>query len=146
MKEQKQVIHLMAEEVKERDKYFDRLLREHAHEIAQTHNYEIRTPAANELLIDIDSETDFAVLKAHLDTFHTYVARVNGVTLTPSKSGAEGKWHAVVVLERAIGDETRVLYQAVLGSDRKRELLSIARIRCGIDDPILFFEKKEETP
>lgn len=138
----RQAIKLKPGDVKDKDKYFDRLLREHAESKAKEHGYVIRKPQDGELLIDLDCEEDFVLLKEHLDTFHAYVVPIEQVEVTPSPSGSPGHYHAVVTLGRAISPMERIAYQAVLGSDRKRELLSLARLEHEIALPTIFFEKE----
>jgi hypothetical protein len=56
---------------------------------------------------------------------------------TKSRSG---RWHAYVQLYKACSAEDRVMYQLMLGSDPKREMFNLMRIRAGHKRPIVFFE------
>jgi hypothetical protein len=99
-------------------------------------------PGPNDLFVDIDSEDD-------LDFFHEAIVRLRRyfpggdilVNVTPSKS--PGRYHATVTIPRPVKDAAeRILLQAVLGSDRVRELLSWARLETGATPhPTVFFEK-----
>lgn len=109
----------------------------------------IRRPADNELFIDIDSQADlthFQSTIALLELLDDQWAQ-HGYTLaqTPSASGEPFHVHIVVSSEaiRPLTDVDRLLYQTLLGSDRKHELLSLLRLRSGArpEDVTVFFEK-----
>ncbi len=59
-----------------------------------------------------------------------------------------GKIHIYVTLKEPITNAERIALQAALGSDPKREILSLARLRRGETTPTLLFEvkKTENTP
>lgn len=59
-----------------------------------------------------------------------------------SKSGGEHR-HITLTLSNNISDVERILLQAILGSDPKRELLSYIRILRNIPQPTAFFELPE---
>lgn len=114
---------------------------EHAKENAATLGLEIKLPKPNELFIDIDHEKDYEVFKTQL----ALLIRQEPVTIVsnrPSKSGLP-KRHIVIALFRPVESELeRLVLQAALGSDRKRELLSWVRVKSGESEhPTLFFEK-----
>lgn len=111
---------------------------------AEAANCQVRYPAPNELFVDIDSEEDFALFEKHLAVFREQCIAVESVDVTPSKSGLP-KRHVVVRLVEPVADATqRVLFQALLGSDRLHELLSLLAIREGTTPhPTMFFEPKE---
>lgn len=114
---------------------------EHAKENAATLGLEIKLPKDNELFIDIDSEEDYATFQKQLSLLVRQEPALI-VSNRPSKSGLP-KRHIVVALARpVIGELERILLQAALGSDRKRELLSWVRVKSGESEhPTLFFEK-----
>jgi hypothetical protein len=60
---------------------------------------------------------------------------------TPSRGGLP-KRHITVYLGRAISSLERLALQAMLGSDRIRELLGFVRLQRGELHPTLFFERK----
>lgn len=113
-------------------------------EAARANGCAIVYPADNELQLDIDSEADFTRFEDQLPI----LKRTVGVTtwrVHPSKSGGE-KRHVTVVLDRDVTDaRERILLQALLGSDRKRELLSLVYLNAGRAKPTLFFEKAVST-
>jgi hypothetical protein len=101
------------------------------------------TPKNNELFIDIDSDTDLA----EFDRNYGIIDELFGIdeaVQTPSRNKKQGK-HIVVTLAQPITPLERVLLQAILGSDRKREALSLWRIRNNDPNPTLFFEKSESS-
>jgi|SRR6185369_2135334 len=96
-------------------------------------------PAEHELFIDIDTEEDFGVFLRHY-TVLSQAGYVFGYGAIPSKSGLPHR-HVIVYLNRPVrSHEERILLQAALGSDRKRELLSWIRIQNGNPTPSVFFE------
>lgn len=106
----------------------------------------VKLPAANELFVDIDNDADFAVFTKHLATLGEHVS-VLGFDETPSNSGGTHR-HVVVRLGRDIANDVeRIFLQAVLGSDRLRELLSWACIQAKASPhPSVFFEKPPVAP
>jgi hypothetical protein len=103
----------------------------------------VRYPEPNELFIDIDTVEQYA---QHLNllTIFTNHEEIEGTIASVSPSGKPGRFHVVVRLKRPVVDETeRVMLQALLGSDTKRELLSWRRIDDGAEDKAIsvFFEK-----
>lgn len=107
---------------------------------AERKGCEIRLPNADELFIDIDSDEDYRAFLEQLDIFKEHI-EVLWWHATPSKSGGR-RWHVVITLGFDVDDRERVIYQALLGSDRKRELLSWIRIvGSHSQHPTLFFER-----
>lgn len=103
----------------------------------------VRIPHNDELLIDIDSDADLAVW----DRNYCVVDEMFGIDtydIKPSRNKEQGK-HIYVKLAQPITPLERVLLQAILGSDLKREALSLWRIRNNDPDPTLFFEKSESS-
>lgn len=98
----------------------------------------IKLPKSNELFLDIDNVEDFAFFKKHITDLGDLVQTWN---FTESKSG-KGHYHIIVTLNRKVKSLTeRVLLQAVLGSDRVRELISWRRLDSGNRKATVFFEK-----
>ncbi len=98
----------------------------------------IRKPKANELFLDIDNAHDLDIFTKHVEKLSDIV---KAYVATPSKSGGSKK-HIVVTLHRPVKSLTeRLLLQAVLGSDRLRELLGWKRIEAGNKNCSLLFEK-----
>lgn len=96
-------------------------------------------PAEDELFIDIDSEEDHDRCYAMLAMFATNGFGAKVIRDTPSRD--EGHRHIVVRLDWKVDRISRIAFQACLGSDRKRELLSIFRVLLGQDVATVFFEE-----
>jgi hypothetical protein len=96
-------------------------------------------PGPNELQIDIDDYESEKVFYTNLEILGRYISVVSSVVI-PSKSGGVRK-HITVTLVREVTPLERIALQAVLGSDRKREVLSLIRVFQGDENPTLFFEK-----
>jgi hypothetical protein len=95
-------------------------------------------PESNELFVDIDDEVDLAAFHASREILGDLV---ESFRLTRSPSGRPGRYHARVRLTRDIEDDfERIALQAILGSDRKREVLSWVRAARGEADATIFFE------
>lgn len=102
---------------------------------------EVVLPKANELQIDIDSTDDYALFDMHFGILLQYeVAQVTRDE--PSKSGGERR-HITVQMGRDVTNMERMLLQSVLGSDRKREILSWVQQCNGDPNPTLFLEKAQ---
>lgn len=97
-------------------------------------------PAVNELFIDIDSEEAMHLFTVNITKVDEYVG-VLDTEVVPSRSGPVERSHITVRLEREVTDMERILLQAVLGSDLRRELLSYCRITMDDPHPTLFLEK-----
>lgn len=118
---------------------------------AKAMGFEILIPKANELFIDIDSMDDwewfsnnFASLSSFIVTKYPEWDILSAISDTESKSG-EGHRHIIVTLPFDMDDWQRIAMQAVLGSDRKRELLSCGRVISGNLPATLFAEKTDVT-
>lgn len=114
--------------------------REHAEEQAKAKGCVVVEPKPNELFIDIDREED-------LEFFHkniVHVAKRCSLTVEMRPSLRKGHFHVVVrFADRELMLWERIAFQAVLGSDRVRELISVFRLLDGDKAPTLFFEKPE---
>lgn len=102
--------------------------------------YRVDFPGENELFIDIDSARQWSIFKDQLKVFERNFGSVISYKVTPSKSGPPNR-HIRVILPFQVNELQRIAFQAVLGSDPVRELLSIARDRQGDEHPTLFLEQ-----
>jgi NDP-sugar pyrophosphorylase family protein len=106
--------------------------------------FDILVPDTHELFIDIDTEENyqrFLVGIARLQQeFDEPLGKVE-YTEKPSKSGLP-KRHVIVSLPFDVTPAERIAYQAVLGSDLVREVLSLFRLRWGDPVPTLLAEKR----
>ncbi len=99
-------------------------------------------PQPNELFIDIDREEDFEYFKKNVNWLKDIVECWH---ITPSPSGKPGHYHIVVTLKRAVRDAfERIGLQAILGSDRLREVLSWRNALNNSGRPTCFFEKETD--
>lgn len=92
-------------------------------------------PKANELFIDLDSDDAWETFKANYNLLHKLRLDGKGTpvsyyTSAPSRSKPEGR-HVTVTCKRDLTPIERIAYQAVLGSDLRRELYSLWRIENG---------------
>lgn len=101
----------------------------------------VKVPADDELFIDIDSEEAYEQFH-DLGELFDKIMPGSVCSSTASKSGWP-RQHIIVKLPRPVKDATeRVLLQALLGSDLRREMLSWGAIEAGTTTvPTLFFEK-----
>jgi hypothetical protein len=102
-------------------------------------------PSDDELQVDIDTDEHYAaflkswaIFERDVELFYvekpTYVER-------PSRSGLPSR-HITVKLPFDVTSEQRIAWQAALGSDPVRELLSMLRDMRGDEHPTLFVEAK----
>lgn len=97
-------------------------------------------PAADELQIDIDNEVDYDVFRRHIGILEQHYCTELEPKETSSRSGGECK-HITVKLPHKVSNTERILLQAVLGSDRTREVLSLLQEWNGDAHPTLFLER-----
>jgi hypothetical protein len=97
-------------------------------------------PKPNELFIDIDNENQLESFKKAIGVFiKTHLCTYE---MIPSSSGKPNHFHIRVTLGgETVDARTRILYQAVLGSDPVREVLSLLRLERDDPMPTIFFEK-----
>ena len=121
---------------------YNKINSEIAFEQAAKDGNRVVLPKPNQLLIDIDSE------EAEINFFRQFPRFVELIdedaylfSKEPSKSGKDGHWHIIVELGLDVEPERRVLFQLMLGSDLRRELLSYVRVSEGDEHPTLFIEK-----
>lgn len=116
---------------------------------AQERGLVVRYPKPNELFIDIDSQQDMDFcleqMKILREKLGVQVAEDELVLqITPSRSNYPGKFHVVLTFPEYIYFSwvTRIAFQAMLGSDRQRELLSWFDAGHAPGTATVFFEKK----
>lgn len=102
-------------------------------------------PKPNELQIDLDSARAI-----HIYGRQFMLLKHEGVTkgwrerMTKSKGGGNHV-HIVITMPRSIDNFKRVLLQAILGSDLKRECFNFCRVLKGTKYPIVLFEREGAT-
>jgi hypothetical protein len=101
---------------------------------------EVVFPEPNQLQIDIDNEHSHLLLQNQLLIVEKFVGHSN-CEAKPSKSGNPHKWHVTLTFDRTFTPLERIGLQAMLGSDRVRELLSFVQMENEDPHPTLFLEK-----
>lgn len=105
---------------------------------AAQHNCELVVAGPFELLLDIDNEHDekqFDVSMKLLFERHPFL--IKEVQGWKSRNGHK---HVRVVLNHEVGWHDRIMYQAMFGSDRSREVLTFNRsFEAANPDPVVLF-------
>jgi len=102
----------------------------------------IVVPGPRELFVDLDSEEALEECKGLVTTAVLSGIPIGGWDFWPSRN--RGHYHAVIETLFDLTPAKRIAYQASLGSDRRRELLSMARLQMGIE-PTVFFETPQRA-
>lgn len=113
--------------------------------LAEHRGCEVVLPDEYEVQLDLDSDEDRALLDIQLQRFNDYEAQFRGplaVITNEWRSRSGVGRHVIVRMPFAMEDDERVLWQALLGSDRKRELYNMLRILKEMQDPIALFRPK----
>ena len=104
-------------------------------------------PGDGELQVDVDDVEDLSVMVTM-----SALLRANGVTVSPPRTTESpgGNTHVYLTVafpdRRTVSATERIALQACLGSDRKRELLSLLRIMLDVDrPPTCFYERRRGT-
>lgn len=105
--------------------------------------FKVVYPKSNELFIDIDSEKQLETFNSHFNRLHNEFNDMKRIYY-PSKSGFP-RTHIIVTMPFNMSNLERIAWQAVLGSDPVRELLSMIRLTNGLEHPTLFCEPKEKN-
>jgi len=112
-------------------------------QMAKEQNCKVVYPRANQLQLDIDSQEAQDMHLQLLGLFSADPLRAFSMvnyTATPSKSGLPHR-HVTITLQNDLMDDyERIMMQALLGSDRKRELISLRRLLNGEKRVTRFFE------
>lgn len=109
-------------------------------ETAEKLGLQIVEPGPRDVFVDIDTDADYRHLTAMLDVVNAVEVYLKIGAEYPSKSGLPRR-HVYVVADRDLTPVERIAIQATLGSDRKRELLSLLRVWLHTDrQPTVFFE------
>lgn len=101
------------------------------------------------LQLDLDSSESVQFMKDQLSLWvdGEVHARLTDLPLTGVRFGKpmftrsrNRNWHAYIRIDKPLSIPERITYQSFLGSDRKRELLSMMRFLRGEQNAILLFE------
>lgn len=112
--------------------------------------FQVLKPKDNELFIDIDTPGQYAIFQRNIEAWNKNMDqefRVKCWKEAPSKSGLPRR-HITCTLHSSVvlSPRDRICFQALLGSDPMRELLSLCRYHAGDSDPTLFVEQLPKTP
>lgn len=105
----------------------------------ESQGYKVVKPSEYELQVDIDGREEWErhlVLRVRL----AQMGLVERIEEQPSPSGLPNR-HVTITLNIPLTPFSRIAFQAALGSDPMRELLSLQRAVQGIKDATVFFEK-----
>lgn len=102
---------------------------------AQREGLAVVYPEDNQLQIDLDNEHSYRLFQNQLLIVEKFIGSC-AVKERPSKSGKPGKLHVTLTFIE------RLALQAMLGSDRIRELLGYVQFKNNDPHPVLFLEKK----
>jgi hypothetical protein len=114
---------------------------EKAYEAAAERGQIVVRPGSYDVQLDIDSEQDLSIMEGQLNLLRENGIQIGEVRRTTSRSGNK---HVYLRLPRHLTNTERIALQATLGSDRKRELLSLLRVWGGNSEPTLLFENPTE--
>ncbi len=123
-----------------------------AYKKAEELNLDVVVPDEYTLQLDYDSKTlpeNFNKLCALIDiNFGIKRSGDQEVYDMDIKTSKSGNLHVYLKLANPISNTERLVFQAALGSDPVREILSLARLKRGETTPTLLFEvkKPENTP
>lgn len=101
----------------------------------------IRYPKRNELLIDLDSLEAESYFLRELERLENELECSLEKEYWESKT--PGHMHYVIKLPRDLEPFERIALQAALGSDRRKELISVFRIWTGDPHPVLLAKPPE---
>jgi hypothetical protein len=107
---------------------------------AEENNLIVVFPSESELQLDLDTEHAFNIYLALKPIIEKYYG-IKGEKVAPSRSGLP-KRHVTVTLYTRLTSYERIALQAILGSDRVRELLSAIQEMQGDQHPTLFLENR----
>jgi hypothetical protein len=96
------------------------------------------------LQIDIDGPEAYERFSASLNIWQTCPTLPALGKIVERSSRTEGHKHITIELPTEYGIEHRIMLQALLGSDIKREILSLASYYNGHETPIVFYRPLEE--
>lgn len=123
------------------DDYTDQLQEEAAQAKADKYNCQILNANDFTLQLDLDTEEAWEAFPGRLGMLEErgLIPEDYRIDTWFSKSGNH---HVAIYLADPLPVERRILLQALLGSDLKREALNLSRVDLGITDPIKLFRPR----
>lgn len=118
-------------------------LSESPYDVAAREGWEVVLPNEHDLFLDLDDDASEIHLALMLKTLSSNDIHLEEVKRTTSPGG---NTHVYLCWPSPLTPMERIVLQAALGSDRKRELLSALRILLKLDrPPTVFFETARLT-
>lgn len=111
-----------------------------AFDLAEQNGLVVVRPLPNQIQIDIDTDADYRVYAQNYGVVNR-IRPIQAQVIAPSRNKIEGR-HITLTFSDNLTPIERIAFQAVLGSDRSREALSLERVYNGDPTPTLFLEKK----
>lgn len=110
---------------------------------AEASGCEVEVATDRQLFIDIDTDEQLQIFNSNIDLVNKLFGygtdKRMAITISSSKQGGEHK-HIRIKLPGPRPLLERIALQACLGSDPKRELISIKRAQSGDTNVVVFFE------
>lgn len=107
---------------------------------AEDNNLDVFIPGFLEIQLDLDTAASIKEFKRRLGFFRSiHPCMVSLVEFTTSRNGGT---HVYITLNKSVTALERIGLQAILGSDAKREILSLKDYFEAQREPTLFFELK----
>jgi hypothetical protein len=119
-------------------------------EIASAKGCRVVYPTPRELQLDLDDASQLKYFWAQWNRLyragadHAMMIDWDSVPLVLDSS-TKGHFHVIVKLSQPLDVPERILLQALLGSDRTREMLNFRRWLQGMDNPIRLFRPHDEA-
>jgi hypothetical protein len=120
---------------------FEDIKSANAYAEAEANGCIVKLPSDDELFIDIDDQASKNQFSMNIGKVEEQMGEIV-INEAPSPSGNPERQHITVKLSRKVEPMERILLQALLGSDLKREALSWIRLVNNDPNPTLFYEKK----
>ena len=109
-------------------------------EEALANGWQVIVPKDNELILDIDTEEQ---ISNSIEAMQSFDDLISFSATYPSKSGEPNHYHVYITLYSPLSIIERIAFQAILGSDRLRELNAFRRYMLKDPEPILAFESED---
>lgn len=111
---------------------------------AKAKGMKVVIPGPTQLLLDIDNDADHAWMQEQIACMASAGLTVRILSDHPSKSGLPRR-HVYIDIGMELSAIERIAWQACIGSDRRREILSLLRVKHRHIDrpPTVLFERVE---
>ena len=109
--------------------------------LAEETDCDILVATPTTLLLDIDSHADLSFFRKQYERLKDHFPFKGYVTL----KSRSGNWHVIVTLRCEMALRERIMLQAVMGSDRVRDALSLVRDLLGDEKPVLLLRPRSQS-